>query len=227
MSQINTPEVTVDNKTYSRIPIKTHLVQINEPLMPIIEKYVMPLFKDGDFIAISEKMVTITQGRVVHETEVKEGFLAKLLVRGVKKYDNDIGFSHPKKMQVAINQAGYVRMTLAMIIGGITKIFGRHGDFYRIAGHRISEIDGFNPIAMEPFNHYAMLGPSNPDEVCNKIEKQFGVSSIIIDGNNINVEVLGMSTGLNVSKPNARLILLDNPMGQSNEMTPIILIRPK
>jgi hypothetical protein len=214
----------VEGLKYQRHPVKTHLVQIKEPLLPIIEKYALPEFKQGEWIAISEKMVTITQGRVVHESEVKPGWLAKLVVKGVKKYPDDIGYSHPRKMQVAINQAGWFRVFFAMIIGSITKAFGRHGDFYRIAGHRISEIDGFNPAAMEPFNHYAMLGPAEPSKVCQEIEDKYGIPAVIIDGNNINVEVLGMSKGVPVTKDLARLILLDNPMGQGDEKTPIILV---
>ena len=60
-------------------------------------------------------------------------------------------------MQVAIMQAGRTRVFFAMILGGITRLFGRRGDFYRLAGHRISEIDGFNPDAMPPFDEFAMI----------------------------------------------------------------------
>ena len=61
-------------------------------------------------------------------------------------------------------QTGSARAAFAMVVGGITKIFGRHGDFYRIAGHRIAEIDGFNPETVPPFDEFAMLGPADPGE---------------------------------------------------------------
>jgi hypothetical protein len=123
-------------------------------------------------------------------------------------------------------QAGWFRMLFAMIFGGLSRlILRRRGDFWRIAGHRVSEIDGFNPKAMPPFNEFAMLGPGDPEKTCNEIEEKFGIPTTIIDGNNINVEILGMSKSLPVSKADARLILLDNPMGQDDELTPIILIR--
>ncbi len=219
--------ITVDGKDYTRIPVKTHLIHIKEPLDEIFKKNVAENFKPGDWIAISEKFITISQGRVVHESAVKPGLLAKIIVKGVKKYDNDIGYSHPRKMQVAINQAGTVRMLTAMIIGGTTRLFGRHGDFYRIAGNRISEIDGFNPTAMPPFNEYAMLGPDNPPRDAQEIEDKYGFPTVIIDGNNINVEVLGVSKKVPVDKQLARKILLDNPMGQGEELTPIVIVREK
>jgi hypothetical protein len=216
---------SLNGKTYQRIPVKTHLIHIKEPLMPIIQKYVMSQHKKGDWIAISEKFITISEGRVIHKSAVKPGLLAKLVVKGVKKYKDDIGYSSPYKMQVAIWQAGWWRVFFAMIIGGLSKLIGRHGDFYKLAGNRISEIDGFNPSAMPPFNEFAMLGPSDPDKIANQIEKDFGIPTVIIDGNNINVEVLGQSKGVPVSRDDSRLILLDNPMGQNDELTPIIIIR--
>ncbi|MBD3329258.1 hypothetical protein GF357_02075 [Candidatus Dojkabacteria bacterium] len=217
--------ITIRNIAYNRYPVKTHLIHIKEPLEPLIKKYVAPKIKKGDWIAISEKFLTISQGRVIHESTVRPGLLAKLIVKGVKKYPEDIGYSHPRKMQVAINQAGWLRMFVAMIIGGITRLLGRHGDFYRIAGNRISEIDGFNPHAIPPFNEFAMLGPNDPPEDAQEIENQFNIPTVIIDGNNINVEVLGMSKNVPVDKELAREILLDNPMGQGEELTPIIIVR--
>ena len=41
------------------------------------------------------------------------------------------------------------------------------------------------------------------------------------------VEVLGASKGLPVDRAKARRILLDNPMGQDDEMTPIMLCRKR
>ena len=125
--------------------VHTHLIHIKEPLEPLLESLVRPLLKTGDFVAMSEKVVAISEGRVVHQSVVRAGPLAKLIVKGTRKYANDVAFSDPRKMQVAIMQTGSTRAAFAMVVGGITKLFGRHGDFYRIAGHRIAEIDGFNP----------------------------------------------------------------------------------
>jgi hypothetical protein len=143
----------------------------------------------------------------------------------VKKWSNDIGFSHPKKMQVAVWQAGRARMVAAAVIGAVGRAFGRHGDFWRVADHGISEIDGFVPSAMPPYNEFAMLGPEDPDGVCRHIEEKFSLPTVILDANNLNVEVLGMSPRVPVSRQRAREIMLDNPMGQDDEKTPFILVR--
>jgi hypothetical protein len=158
---------------------------------------------------------------------VKAGLLAKLIVKRVKKYPNDIGYSRPEKMQVAIETSGKLRIILAMIFGAIGKIFGIHGIFWIIAGKRVAEIDGFNPDAMYPYTEYAVLPPKEPEKVCQEIEDKLNCPAVIIDGNNINVKVIAQSRKVPVDKKLCRLILLDNPMGQDDELTPFIIVRKK
>lgn len=219
--------VTINGCVYERIPIKTHLIQFGEDLLSLIQKYVLPKFEEGDWIAISEKVVSVCQNNVRHISTVKAGQLAKFIVKGVKKYPNDIGFSRPEKMQLAVEISGKLRIILAMIFGAIGKVFGFHGIFWIIAGNRIAEIDGFNPDAMYPYTEFAALPPKNPEKVCQEIENKWGLPAVIIDGNNINVKVIAQSRRIPVNKEICRLILLDNPMGQDDEMTPFIIVRKK
>jgi len=203
------------------------MITFGEDLIEIMEKYVVPQKKEGDFVAISEKVVSVCQNNVRHISDVKISWLAKFIVKGVKKYPNDVGFSMPEKMQTAIDISGYPRMILATILGGAGKLFGLHGLFWIIAGNRVSEIDGFNPDAMYPYNEYVALPPKDPEKICNDIETKLNLPATIIDGNNINVEIISMSSNMPVDKKTARKILLDNPMGQDDELTPFILIRKK
>ena len=219
----------VQGRVFERLPVRTHMVMFGEDLAGVISKYAKDDLASDSLICLSEKFVTICQNNVRHISDVKDGWLARLIVKYVTKYPDDIGYSHPKKMQVAIDLAGYPRMIAAVIGGGITKLLlRRRGDFYRIAGHRISEIDGFNPVAMKPFDEYAMLPPRQPDQTCDALAARFGCGCYIIDGNNINVEVIGMSRNMpqmNVTKSLARELMLDNPMGQNDELTPIFILR--
>lgn len=219
----------IDSRAFTRIPVQTHKVMFGEDLSGVIAKYAADQLHSSDILCLSEKFVTICQNNVRHISTVKDSWLARLIVRYVTKYPNDIGYSHPKKMQVALDLVGYPRMILAVIGGGLSKLLlRRRGDFYRIAGHRISEIDGFNPEAMKPFDEYAMLPPLRPDQTCDEIATRFGCGCYIIDGNNINVEVIGVShnlAALGVDRILARALMLDNPMGQHDELTPIYILR--
>ncbi len=218
----------IGSRIFERMAVKTHMVSIGESLTDTIQRYAAADITPSSIICLSEKFVTICQGNVRHISEVHDSALARLIVKYVTKHKNDIGYSHPKKMQVAIELAGYPRMVAAMILGGLSKlILRRKGDFYRIAGHRISEIDGFNPEAMKPFDEYAMLPPLRPNETCDELAAKFNCGCYIIDGNNINVEVIGASKNLQqlgLDRAIARELMLDNPMGQNDELTPIFIL---
>lgn len=219
--------VEVQGVTYDRFLVRTHLVHVKEPLLEVLKRYAAPAIQPGDFIAVSEKLVAITQGRVIHRSLIRPGLLAKVVVRGVTKLKDDVGFSDPAKMQVVIFRAGWWRIFFAMLLGGITRLVGRRGDFYRIAGHRVAEIDGFNPHTIKPFNEFAMLGPEDPPRDAQAIEDATTWPAVIMDANNVNVKILGLSKRVPVSPATARLILLDNPIGQEDEQTPIVVVRPR
>ncbi len=219
----------VEERRFERLAIRTHKVLFGENLGDVIAAYAGGQLTPTSMICLSEKFVTICQNNVRHISDVNDTWLARLIVKYVTKHRDDIGYSHPKKMQVAIELAGYPRIVTAVILGGFSRlVLKRRGDFYRIAGNRISEIDGFNPEAMKPFDEYAMLPPLRPNETCDELATRFGCGCYIIDGNNINVEVIGMSrnmSALNVSLSTARLLMLDNPMGQNDELTPVFVLR--
>jgi hypothetical protein len=220
------PVREVAGRRWERHPIRTHLIHIKEPLGPVFERYVVPVVRPGDWLAVSEKFVTISQGRVVHESVVKAGWLARIVVKGVTKLRNDVGWEDPRKMQVAIMQAGRPRIAAGMVVGGVTRLFGRRGDFWRIAGHHVSEIDGFNPDTVKPFDEFAMLAPAEPAVTATHLAAVAGVPVAIVDANNVNTEVLGTSPDLPLSAADVRLVLLDNPMGQNDELTPVVRVRP-
>lgn len=219
------PKIKIGQTSYLRIPVKTHKVEFGESMLELIKKYAKSELKPGDWIALSEKVVSVCQNNVRHISTVKAGWLAKNIVKGVKKYPNDIGYSRPEKMQLAVEISGRPRIILALGVGALGKVFGIKGLFWRIAGHRVSEIDGFNPDSMPPYVDYAALPPKDPEKFCQEIEDHLGIPTVMIDGNNINVKIISMSRAVPVDKKLARLTLLDNPMGQEDQMTPIIIVR--
>jgi hypothetical protein len=216
--------VEIEGQTYERIGVRTRMIGFGDDLDALVREYAAPLVQPGDWIALSEKVVSVCQNNARHISTVKVRWLARLIVKGVKKYPEDIAWEHPAKMQVAVDMAGYPRMLAALVLGGLTRLVGIHGVFWRIAG-RVSEIDGFNPRAMYPYTEYAILPPRDPERVVQRIEDELDIPATIIDGNNINTKVISVSRGLPVDARLVRLILLDNPMGQDEEMTPIILVR--
>ncbi|HDQ15588.1 MAG TPA: F420-0--gamma-glutamyl ligase [Bacteroidetes bacterium] len=217
--------IEVGQKKYQRYPVKTHLIKQEDFLEDVVKKYILPEKQTDDIIALSERMVAITQGRLIHEKDIKGSWLAKVLIKFVKKWPNDPGFRNAKKMQLVINIAGLPRVLLAAFVSALTKPLGIRGLFYKICGNQISQIDGFAPGTIPPYDQYAVLGPENPNQVCENLAQQFNLQFIIIDANNIDTEILGASSNLKLSIKDLKLILLDNPIGQGLEQTPMCIIR--
>jgi hypothetical protein len=220
---------TYQNIKYARFPVETPIVNIGDDLKAFVTTYALPYIQEGDFLCISSKIISITNGFVVHRSTIKISPLAKLIVRFVKKWPNDYGYSLPEKMQVAINMVGYPRIILALIGGTLLKLIGKPGYFYKIAGHNINAIDGFIPTAMKPFNEYAFLPPINADTIANDMQSWVNCPVAIVDGNNVDNNIIGrsdlLSDEFNIS--DLMEILRGNPQGQDDDgnITPMLIIR--
>jgi hypothetical protein len=218
--------IVVDGIAYDRYAIKVpRLIAFGENLEATLNEFVKPHYKPGDWVMISEKLVSISENKVRHISTVKVTWLARFIQKGVKKHKNMTAWDNPAKIQVAIEEAGLWRIIPAIIFGGIGKIFRIRGLFWIIAGSRVSEIDGFTPEDMYPYTEWAVLPPSNAQRSCEEVEKNVGISAVTADANYINVKIVGVSKGVGLDKKTVRLILLDNPIGQGNKMTPFALVR--
>lgn len=218
-------EIEVEGSKYNRYAIKTHYVQIGEDYIDIIEKYVKPVYKEGDFISISEKIISLCQKRIIYKKDIKVSLLAKFLSKFAMKSNAGIGVDSPYKMQVAIDLCGSLKVIYAAILAGIGKIFKKKGIFYKIVGQEISGLDGFYGKVFPEYSEFGIRIPENPDKVCNEIYQKFGINSMIVDANDFNVEILGKSNNLKYTDDTLSKIIKDNPAGQSRQLTPIILIR--
>ena len=220
-------EIKVGDKTYKRHAIETHYVQIGENYIDIIEKYVKPIYEDGDIISISEKIIGLCQKRVVYKKDVKVSKMAKFLSKFAMKSDAGVGVDNPYKMQFAIMICGRAKVLWAAIAGGFCKIFGKRGVFYEIVGPEISGLDGFYGDVFEDYAEFGIRIPENSTGVCNEIYEKTGVQCMIVDANDFNVEILGKADSIDETEENLKAMIKDNPAGQAKTLTPLILIRKK
>ncbi len=214
---------TVAGEVYARHPVRTHLVTDADDAVEVVARYAQPLPTDVAFVAVSERMVAITQGRSHPMTEIRTGWLARLLVRFVTRPGYGIGLGTAQTMQLAIDEVGALRILLAAAVSAVTKPFGVHGLFYRIAGPQAAAIDGPTSYTIPPYNQAATLGPRDPDGAARRIAEEIGAPVAVIDANDAGCNVLGASPGVD-RKLVARLFA-DNPLGQAGEQTPICVVR--
>lgn len=218
--------IRVDGRSYIRHAIHTHFVTEGEDYLTLVRTYVLPCYRPGDLLAISEKVIALCQGRVIREEELHPGLLARLLVHFVHRTPAGPGAGNPYKMQFAIDSCGTARVVWAALRAGIDKLRGVHGTFYRLTGREVAGLDGFYGEEIAEYAHIGIRIPREPDRVCQRIYRETGIPSIIVDANALNVELLGKAPVL--TQPNSFLtaLLRDNPAGQCRQLTPFILIRP-
>ena len=218
------PIRSIGDRRFLRIPVKTRIVTAQDDILALIAEYTSGLVRPGDIITISEKVVAISQGRAYDISKMKVGFWAHFLWRFVRKVPYGIGLRSPYSMQCAIEEVGAPRILFAAVVGGFTRLLGRRGDFYRIAGKQAAMVDAAHTAGVKQFYEYVIKGPKDPERVVQQISERTGLPAAIVDVNDIGGSwVVGGSAGLD-----ARLVeaaLRDNPAGQGDACTPIILIR--
>lgn len=215
-----------DGQTYIRHAIRTHFVTCGEDYLELIRHYVLPLYRPGDLLSISEKVIALCQGRVVYQKDLKPGFLARLLSRFASQSSAGIGMHSPWKMQFAIDHCGAWKVFWAALRGAVGKLFGRRGVFYTIVGREVAGLDGFYSHEFQEYGEMGIRIPADPGGVCDEIETATGVRSMIVDANNINVEILGKASSLEQNDAQLASLIRDNPAGQERYLTPFVLIRP-
>ena len=209
---------------YARHPVRTHLVTpADRDAAAVVQRYVGSLDADVRLVAVSERMVAITQGRSYPMDQIRTGRLARLLVRFVTRPGYGIGLGTAETMQLAIDEVGAPRILFAAAASALTKPFGIHGVFYRLAGRQASAIDGPTSYTIPPYNQAATLGPKDPDRAARSIAAALDAPVAIIDANDAGCAVLGASPG--VDRRFVERLFADNPLGQAREQTPICVVR--
>ena len=77
----------------------------------------------------------------------------------------------------------------------VTRPFGVHGVFYRVAGPQAKAIDGPTSYTIPPYNQAATLGPKDPDRAARAIAAAIDAPVAIIDANDAGCAVLGCQPG--------------------------------
>ncbi len=218
---------TVDGKQYQRYAVATHFVERGEDYIKVLRQYIQPLYKEGDIISMSEKVISMCQNNTVEMKDVKLGFWAKFLSKFASKSTAGIAMDEPYKLQLAINMKGLPLILWASFCSAVGKLFHKRGIFYEIVGQDVAGIDGFySHSAFELYHTLAVLNPKEPEKVCEKIKTELGYSCILADANDLNVEILGLSPDVREKGDDYAVGLIkDNPAGQADELTPFIIIR--
>jgi len=218
--------VQVEGSSFARIPIRTRVVMPGDDLDEFIREYASDVVRDGDLLFVTEKIVAITQGRSYLVEDIKPRKLAFFLSKYVTRTPYGIGLGMPETMEMALRECGTLRILFAAAVSAVTKLFGRKGDFYRIAGDKARAIDGPTSGTIPPYNKAVVLGPEHPREVAEHLKALLGgVPEVaVVDINDLGGNILG-STLDRAGEKQLVAILKDNPLGQGHQSTPLGVVR--
>ena len=205
---------------YNAIAIKTDLLGSFDDPIDTVMKYCKGLTKKNDILTIGETPLAIMQGRYIAPQNLEYNIFSKILCY----------FFHPTSslatacgMQLLIEKIGVTRITFSLILGFVFKCIGIKGIFYRLTGFESSLIDDISGTVV-PYDKSIVMGPIKTKLFCDRLSKHLEIEVAVVDVNDLGgVKILASSNNSvnNVLKE----ILKVNPAGNSDEKTPIVLIR--
>jgi hypothetical protein len=202
------------------IPVRTPLVRPGDDLVAAIARAVQGIARTGDVIAVSETAVAIAQGELLGAEYVRPSRLAFALSR---RADPMATISQPESVQLVIDRVGawkVVYATLAQLAG---RLLGRRGVFYEVLGDAIAAFDGYTGT-MPPYERAIVFAPRDADGFASSVEELTGIACAVVDANDLGrAKVLGCSRGVRAEVVEAAL--LDNPHGNSDEQTPLVVLK--
>jgi len=216
-----------NGRKYDRFAIQTHFVEVGENQADLVRRYVLPLAQPGDLLSFGAKVMAMCTGNVKTREQVKPGFWAKRLWRFAGINTTGVGMHEPYKLQLVIDMCGLPRVLFAAFVSAVTRPFGVHGLFYKICGKGVGGIDGFYfRSSFDRYKELALINPPNAVELCNQLEKDTGIPVVLMDANDIEQNQLGKCDDFPLTDDEIQDAMKDNPSGQGDELTPLILIRP-
>lgn len=222
-------DIVVDGVRYLRLPIKTRLIRVGDNLIELLREYAATHLLPGDILFISEKVVCVTQGRIIRSDAVATSWLARFLAKRVRNHVGTpqfrgMGHGSAPAMQLLIEEAGYPRTLFAAAVSAVTRPLGMKGAFYYLAGKQAKSIDCPMSWTIEEFKDYAKKAPLKPNSVAREVRDIFKVETVIVDANYRGAFSLGKSNSA-IREKFIQKLLVDNPAGQDSEMTPFFIVR--
>lgn len=202
------------------IPVRTRILTERDDIADAISEYAGEVIGPEDIVCVAESVVAITQGMITRPEELKPSWQARVINRFVPAEGS---MASIYGVQAAMELDGKWKVFGAFILGAIAKVFGKAGVFYQIA--RQASLTDDVTGTMPPFDKHIVYGPKDPDKVAEHIVQRTGsYGAVVADVNDLKrAAVLGKSRGMD-PKRIAR-ILIDNPFGNDDQMTPIVIIK--
>lgn len=222
MSRVQTLRVTRSElpSGLTAIPVRTPLVRPGDDLVDLIARSVDGIARPGDVVAVSESAVAIAQGEFLAAEHVRPSRLAFAIAR---RADPMATISQPESIQLVIDRVGRWKVIYATLLQFAARLTGRRGAFYRVMGEAVAAFDGYTGT-MPPYERAIVFAPRDADGFAASVTRATGVACAVVDANDLGrAKLLGSSGG--ARRESVEAALLDNPHGNSDEQTPIVVLK--
>lgn len=215
--------VVRDGQRYRRVLARTPWFTGQTDLAAVLRTALADQLREspGGTVFICEKVAIVATGRTVAASTVKAGRLAKLLARLARPRGEDVAQRVPERRQFMIERVGLPRILLAVVAAAVTRPFGIRGAFYLVAGREARSLDGMHgryaDILLPP------LKPREARELVAELAAEVGAPVAIVDINDRGGDIRAVSSG-GLPASQLQSALGDNPMGQSEQSTPIGIV---
>ncbi len=213
--------VVVDGRTFERVPIRTPVLMPGDDMAGVIREHAGEFLRPGDAVVMSESAVAIMQGRARDWRTIHPGRLARWMSERVVKTTWGTGLRSPYAMEYAIELTGAWRILLGGVAHLVGRLLGKKGWFYLVAGLNARMMDAEHTMGIAEFYEMCIPAPADPRGTARKLKAQTGYDIAICDINDIAPAWCVAST---LPKDRVRLLersFDDNPLGQTDEQTPI------
>ena len=202
------------------LPVRTRLVTRGEDLPGLVAEATSGMLRERDVVAVSETAVAIAQGRYIGAEYIRPSRLAYALARRAGALAT---MSQPESVQLVIDQVGTRRVLGAVAAHVAGRLRGKRGVFYERLGDAIATIDGYTGT-MPPYEQAIVFGPNDPEAFARSCAQRIGAGCVVVDANDLRIaKVLGASEG--VDREAVARALLGNPHGNSDQQTPIVILK--
>ncbi|MBP7732279.1 MAG: coenzyme F420-0:L-glutamate ligase [Caldisericia bacterium] len=211
-----------------KIPIKTKIITEEDDAGAVIAQAIKGKIKQGDIITFASAVASITQGRIFQAETINPSGLANFLSGFVSAssknaYATTSPLANPLSFQVAIDMVGACKISWAAFCGAVGKVLKKKGWFYTVAGPEVAMIDDM-PASMAPYDYYVIPGPYDSNMLAQSIKNATGFETAIVDANDLGIAwVVGATDG--VDKKALEGWMADNPAGNEDDQTPVIIVR--
>lgn len=211
-----------------KIPVKTKIITEEDDAGKVIAEAIKGKTKPGDIITFASAVASIAQGRIFQAETIHPSKLAYFLSGFVSASSRNAfattsPLANPLSFQVAIDMVGSAKIVWAAFCGAVGKVLGKKGWFYTVAGPEVAMIDDM-PASMAPYDYYVIPGPYDSDMMAQSIKTATGFETAIVDANDLGIAwVVGATEG--VDRKALEGWMADNPAGNEDDQTPVIIVR--